>query len=70
MAEQTMQITFAWENDVEFKMDTKLNDDDKITVIKVEENGDIANLWSGIQSICEKTVTRHLDTIGGVMKGE
>jgi len=70
MAEDKMEITFTWENDVMFKMDTKFNAEDKITVIKVEENGDIANLWSGIQSICERTVTRHLDIIGGVMKGE
>lgn len=70
MAEQTMKITLTWENGVSFSMDTKLNAEDKITVIEVEENGDIANLWSGIQSICEKTVTRHLDIIGGVMKGD
>ena len=68
MAEETLKVTFTWENGKYFKMETKAGDDDAIVVVKVEENGDIANLWSSIQDICLKTVTRFVGVIGDEMK--
>lgn len=64
----TFVVTFTWENNDEFKMETTLDSDDTIKVMEIEENGDIASLWEHYQTICEKVVKNQLNTIGEEMK--
>ena len=68
MAAQTRLIRLTWENGVNFKMDTKLNDENYITIIEMDENGHISSLWTNAQSICETFFNEKLNTIGTEMK--
>ena len=68
MAEQEMEVTFKWENDNFFSMDTKKNDDPKIIDIKVEENAHIYQVWPTIQKACVIRLTQILSDIGEEMK--
>jgi len=68
MATQTRLIRLTWENDNQFKMDTKLDDGDWITIVQMDENGHIASLWPSAQTICETYVKEQLSLIGSEMK--
>ena len=69
MAADTRLIRLSWENGVNFKMDTKLNDDSYITVIEMDENGCIGTLWdNGAASVCKKFFDSQIDNIGDVMR--
>jgi hypothetical protein len=69
MAAKTRIIRLSWENDVNFKMDSKLDDGDYITVIDVDENGHLNKLWeSGIADVCKKYFETELGIIGQEMK--
>jgi len=68
MATQTRLIRFAWENDVGFKMDTKLDDGDWITIVQMDENGHIGSLWPSTQTICETYVKEQVSLIGSEMR--
>lgn len=67
MAIQTQVFTFQWENNNGFQITTKLNDDETIVIVKVEENGDLGLLWPHIQSICEAYICSRLTAIGNEM---
>ncbi|KKN74732.1 hypothetical protein LCGC14_0387740 [marine sediment metagenome] len=64
----TRLIRLTWENDVQFKMDTKLNDEDWLTIIEMDENGNISQLWEHAGALCKKYFETQVDFIGGVMK--
>ena len=69
MAQSTRLIRLQWENGVQFKMDTKLNDGEYITIIEMEENGCIGTLWdTGAGAICKKFFDSQIDDIGDVMR--
>jgi len=68
MAEQEMEVTFKWENDVFFSMSTRKNQDERITDIRIEENAHIDTIWSAIQSACIGRVSQILSDIGKEMK--
>jgi len=69
MAQKVRLIRLAWENGVGFKMDTKLDEGAYTTVIEIEENGHIKDLWeSGIEIVCTKYFEKELDSIGSEMK--
>ena len=69
MAAKTRLIRFQWENDVNFQMDTKLDDGEWITVIDIDENGHLDTLWdSGIATVCAKYFETELNIIGAEMK--
>jgi len=70
MAAQTRLVRFSWENNVNFKMDTKIDDGDWITISYTEENGEIAKLWPSISQSCIVFMKEKLDGIGDDMKAE
>ena len=68
MAEQTRLIRLTWENGVNFKMDTKLDDGSYMTIIDMDENGELPKLWDNAQSLCEKFFLEKITGIGADMK--
>jgi hypothetical protein len=69
MAAQVRLIRLAWENGVNFKMDSKLDDGDFVTIIDVDENGHLDKLWdSGIATVCTTYFETELGIIGSEMK--
>lgn len=70
MADTVRIIRLSYENGVRFKMDTKLNSGAYVTILEMDENGDIASLWSSAQQLCEKYAREQLTAIGKVMREE
>ena len=61
-------IKLTWENNDEFKMETQLNDEGWLTIIEMDENGDISQLWEHAGKLCKRYFETQVDFIGGVMK--
>ena len=61
-------IKLIWQNGVGFTMETKLDETPWITIIDVDENGEIPELWENIQKVCEKYFIRKITDIGNEMK--
>ena len=59
-----LEVTFKWENENSFSMTAKVNDDDKIAIIEVEEDGCIEELWGGIEGVCIKYLQHQLRNMG------
>ncbi len=68
MAEQVRLIRLTWENSVSFKMESKLDEGSYLTIIEMDENGHIAQLWPPAQQLCEKYFERTVTDIGTDMK--
>ena len=68
MAQQEFEITFKWENGVNFEMTSKKNSDPVISIIKVEENGKMNTVWGGTQQVCIAFLTDIISQIGQEMK--
>ncbi len=61
-------IKLTWENQDEFKMETQLNDEGWVTILEMDENGNISKLWEHAGKLCNKYFETQIDFIGGVMK--
>lgn len=68
MAIQRWRFDLEWENNNTFEMTEKLDDGDSVSVIKIEENAELINLWNHIESICKATFDAKLQQIGEDMK--
>lgn len=68
MAETTLDFRFAYENNASFKLQKRDNDESWETVIELDENTHISDVWTYVKSICEKTFELEVDAIGVVMK--
>jgi len=68
MAVQTFVVTLNWENGNAFQMSTKEGDATTVVDVKVEENGHISDLWSGVQSACLTRFNNKLSVIGKEMR--
>lgn len=68
MAEGTIVITLRWENQEFFEATSKKDDGDTITIVRVEEDGNIAAVWPHVGDIIKEQIRRDLDTIGSDMK--
>lgn len=68
MASQTRLIRLTWENGIEVKLDTRLDDGDWLIVQFMEENGHIADLWSNFQTNMEKFFSLKCTEVGIEMK--
>ncbi len=68
MTERVRLIRLTWENDESFKMDTKLDDESYITILEMDENGNIAQLWEHAGKLCKKYFDTQIDHIGTEMK--
>ncbi len=70
MAETILDYKFSYENGATFKLQQQHGTDGWETVIEIDENTHISEIWDSIKSICMKTFELEVDTIGNVMKAE
>ena len=63
-----LTVEFEWENANKFEVTAKLNDEDSITIIAMEENGCIGELWGSVEGLLHSYLSRQLKTIGNEMK--
>ncbi len=69
MAETTLDYKFSYENGATFKLQQQHGIERWETVIEIDENSHIADIWDSIKAICMKTFELEVDTIGKIMKG-
>ncbi len=73
MALKRLTLVLQWENQNQFKMVEKGDDNatpptvDK-TIVLVEENSRIADVWPGVQNICISFLVGKMEDIGKEMK--
>ncbi len=63
-----IEIKLKWVNDDYFEMTQKKDAVPAKIVVKLEENGSIAEMWGHITNICTEDFKRHIDQIGEEMK--
>lgn len=68
MAADVRLIRLSWENGVQFKMDTKLNDESYVTILEMDENGCLVCVWEHAGKLCKKYFDMQIDEIGRIMK--
>ena len=69
MAVSTRIIRLQWENNKEFKADTKLGDGDWITIIEMTENNHMSAVWDDhVTGIVTKFMASKMAEIGNEMK--
>ncbi|KKL90373.1 hypothetical protein LCGC14_1905320 [marine sediment metagenome] len=68
MAGTVRLVRLTWQNGVRFKMDTKLDSGSYITILEMDENGDIGALWPHASQLCEKYFKQQMASIGEAMK--
>ena len=69
MAQSTRLIRLQWENNVEFKADSRLDDGEWMTIVHMDENNHMASVWdTEITNIILKYVTSKMKDIGDIMK--
>jgi hypothetical protein len=68
MALKKIVMTVKWENQKSFQLDAKEDDLTDITIVKVEEDGCIKELWSNVEAICRIYLDKTLKEIGDEMK--
>ena len=69
MAAHTRLIRLAWENNDSFKVDSKLDDGDWLTILDMNENNHMTGVWDvEVTNIILKYVTSKMKDIGDEMK--
>ena len=69
MAEKKLKITFTYENGVSFQMDSKLNEENAVTILSLEENSCLGKLWDdGIKQAVMTYLEHEVKKIGTEMK--
>ncbi len=63
MAQNEVELTFKWENDVVFEVDIRDNQH-ALTLVKMEENGQISELWPAASDLMERYVKSLMARIG------
>ena len=66
--EKEIEIKLKWKNSDYFEMTQKVEAQEWNTVVKVEENGQIASIWDKVSDICKIDFQSHIGTIGEEMK--
>ena len=61
-------MKLAWQNGTGFTMTSKEGADAIKTIIYIDENGFISDLWPHTQAICEGYLKKELNRIGAEMK--
>lgn len=70
MAETKISLDFKWENNNSFELTSKEGAEEKVSIVKVEENSCIAKLWGNVQALAIVYVAHLLERIGTEMKEE
>lgn len=69
MAATTLLIQFTWENNVNFKMESKKNAEATVTILALQENACLPKLWeAGIQETIMTYLEYEVTKIGTEMK--
>lgn len=68
MAISKLTIDLKWENDNFFEVTAKKDDEEKKTVIRMDENTHLPALWVDITKICANYLHKVLEQIGNEMK--
>ena len=69
MAQKQTIVILRWENGKSFEMLAQEEGaQDYITVVKLDENSDIAALWDSVQTICETYLKKQIAEVGAEMK--
>ena len=68
MAATTLRFDLVWENGVSVILYCKENSEDVITIVEMEENGCIADLWDSLAEIMEHTFASAVKRAGDEMK--
>lgn len=70
MAETEIELTVKWENGAAFEVTAKEDAGPTVTIVKAEENGDMAALWSAITDVMERYIKTLMARIGKDMAKE
>lgn len=70
MAEAEITLTLTWENDEAFQLAYKKDNDDAIVIVRMEENGDLVNLFDNVSAICNTFFAKCMNTVSAEMKVE
>jgi hypothetical protein len=69
MAARQLVLIFQWENTKSFQLlAQEPGMENYLTIVRVEENSDLASLWHDVQDICEKYCLQQIKQIGNEMK--
>jgi len=68
MAQQVREIKISWENNDSIKIESQLDSGGWETILEMDEDGHLGDLWANIQVILEKYFTAVLNVIGSEMK--
>lgn len=65
--ETTIKLVIKWQNDSHFDVTSKENDEDVVTVLHMDENGDIPVLWPSATDMMERHIKNLMARIGADM---
>lgn len=68
MAETVLEYKISYENGATFKAQKQLNGGGYSTLIETDENGHISDVWTYVQDLVEKNISKDMDAIGVIMK--
>jgi len=68
MAEKEYELQFKWENNDHFTARCKKEGEDWLTIISIDENTHIKDIWGFIESICSFYFNSLIKEIGNEMK--
>lgn len=63
-----INLIIRWENDNFFEMKSKKDDEETQTIIRMDENAHLNNLWGSVTKICSSYMDKILGQIGDEMK--
>lgn len=67
MAETVIDLKIAWENNQHFHVQSQEDSGPVLTVVKVDENGDIAALWPSLIDLMERHIKGIMARVGTEM---
>ena len=68
MAGKELEIKIKWENGNHFTLECKVEGEGWFTVVMVEENSNIAEIWPHVETICRLFFLKQIEKIGTEMK--
>jgi len=69
--EKELEIKIKWQNAAYYEMKAKCEhceDEDFITIVKVDENTNMARIWPNVEAICQDYFESHMRDIGTEMR--
>lgn len=63
-----LELLLSWENNIGFSMTFKKNTEPVKTILQMDENGKVSELWPHIERVCKEFLKLKLTEIGQDMK--